>query len=73
MNRTQLNFVMDLLGFTAINRRLAIEHVIIHGDSAYAAELFGDLPKNTINRDCIKCALKWDECLKIALFVRENV
>jgi len=73
MNKKQLNFVMDLLGFTALNRRLAIENVIINDDSAYSAEIFGGLPKNTIRRDCVKCCEKWSECLEIASFVRGNI
>lgn len=64
---------MDLLGFTAINRREAIKQVIIDEASAYSAELFGSLPKNTIRRDCVKCCEKWTECLEIANFVRENI
>jgi hypothetical protein len=73
MNKTQLEFVMTLLNITAINRRLAICHVIINGSSAYAAELFGDLPRNTIKRDCTKCSDKWAECLRIAKFVSGNL
>jgi len=73
MNKEQLNFVMDLLNIIALNRRQAIQGVIINGDSAYSVELFGDLPKNTINRDALRCSKKWNECLRIAIFVRKEI
>jgi hypothetical protein len=73
MNKKQLNFVMDLLNITALNRRQAIENVIINGDSAYSAELFADLPKNTLKRDAVKCSKKWGECLEIAKFVNGSL
>ena len=73
MNKTQLDFVMDLLNITAINRREGISQVIINGDTAYSVELFGSLPKNTISRDAIKCSKKWGECLDITKFVSNNL
>lgn len=73
MNKKQLNFVMDLLNITALNRRQGIESVIVNGDSAYSVELFGNLQKNTINRDALRCSKKWSECLKIALFVKSEI
>lgn len=73
MNKKQLNFVMDLLKITAINKRQAITDIITNGDSAYSVELFYSLPKNTINRDAIKCSKKWGECLEITEFVSDNL
>ena len=69
MNKPQLNYVMDLLNITAINRRSALENIILHDDTAYSVELFYSLPKNTMNREAIKCSKKWGECLDITMNV----
>jgi hypothetical protein len=73
MNRIQLDFVMDLLNIKAANKREGLANIIINGDSAYSVELFHSLPKNTINRDAIKCSKKWGECLDITEFVKNNL
>lgn len=72
MKEDQLIFIMDLLGITATNKRDAIKCVILNGDSAYSCEIFYSVPKNTLNRDCIKCSEKWGECLKVFEFVRRS-
>lgn len=73
MNQKQLDFVMDKLGYTAKNKRAGISNIIINGDSAYSVEIFHCLPKNTANRDAIKCAHKWDELLADCVAVKALV
>lgn len=73
MNAEQLNYIMDLLKITAINKRSALQNIIVNGDSAYSVELFYSLPKNTMNREAAKCSKKWSECLSITDNVRNLV
>ena len=63
MNKLQLNFVMDKLGFEG-ERREATKAIIRRGVSAYAAENMYSVPKGTANRDAIKCSEKWGELLQ---------
>tara|TARA_R110002124_G_scaffold274499_1_gene444439 strand:+ start:63 stop:290 length:228 start_codon:yes stop_codon:yes gene_type:complete len=70
MNKLQLNFVMDKLGFEG-ERREATKAIIRRGVSAYAAENMYSVPKGTANRDAIKCSEKWGELLQDAQAVND--
>lgn len=70
MNKAQLNFVMDKLGFEG-ERREATKAIIHRGVSAYAAENMYKVPKGTANRDAIKCSEKWGELLQDAQTVND--
>ena len=70
MNKLQLNFVMDKLGFEG-ERREATKAIIHRGVSAYAAENTYNVPKGTANRDTIKCYEKWNELLQDAHSVND--
>jgi len=72
MNKAQLNFVMDKLGFTG-DRREAVQAIICRGVSAYAAENMYSVPKGTTNRDAIKCSEKWGELLNDAQAVNDLI
>jgi len=72
MNKAQLNFVMDKLGFTG-DRREAVQAIICRGVSAYAAENMYSVPKGTANRDAIKCSEKWGELLNDAQAVNDLI
>ena len=70
VNKDQLNFVMDKLGFKG-ERREATKAIIIRNVSAYAAENMYIVTKGTANRDAIKCSVKWSELLRDAQSVND--
>ena len=72
MNKAQLNFVMDKLGFEG-ERREATKSIIRRGVSAYAAENMYSVPRGTANRDAIKCSEKWSELLQDAQAVNDLI
>ena len=72
MNRQELNFVMDLLKITEINRRQGIASVIVDGNSARSVERLLLLPKNTLIQSVKRCKSKWNQCLSIHKFVEER-
>jgi len=70
MNKSQLNFVMDNLGFTG-ERREAVQAIICRDVSAYAAEKMYNITKGTASRDSIKCAELWGKMLDTSKSVDE--
>jgi hypothetical protein len=70
MNKLQLKFVMDKLGFEG-ERREAMRAIIQRNVSAYAAENMYQVPRGTANRDAIKCSEKWGELLKDAQSIND--
>lgn len=70
MNKAQLNFVMDKLSFQG-ERRDAVQAIIIRNVSAYASENMYNIPKNTANRDAIKCSEIWGKLLEDAQSVND--
>ena len=70
MNKSQLDFIMDKLGFVG-SRRLAVEAIILDSLTAYAAEKLFNVPKGTANRDAIKCSKKWGSLLSDAQKVND--
>ena len=65
MNKKQLEFVMNELGFVGL-RREAMTHMIIHGGTGYMTEQAGYIKKGTATRDAKKCRDKWADLQRIA-------
>ena len=70
MNKKQLEFVMDKLGFV-LNRRVAMKLMFLSGGTGYQVEATKLIPKGTATRDAKKCRDKWKECLAIHKAVGE--
>ena len=70
MNKAQLKFVMDKLGYEG-QRREAMKAIILRGVSGYSAEMMYQIPKGTATRDAIRCTEKWGELLSDADIVND--
>ena len=64
MNKKQLEYVMDELGFV-LNRREAMRAIILCGATGYVVEKTGYAKKGTATRDAKKCRDKWVELVRI--------
>lgn len=70
MNKKQLEYVMDALGYKG-KKRNAMFDMIFHKESGYAVERQGLVPKGTAVRECKRCIAKWEELKRIAEEVAE--